>query len=249
MTGALQSAFQNFKSSVKVIPISLLVAGAGGNGAGGIDYYSGGQGGDAGRGGTVYDTINRIQVNSNYTITVGNSSATYGERVWNGSSWVTTAGGNGGTSSISGKFGLNTGLSAPGGLGTSSAGGGSGGAGLNTYSLTPAVYSEIIGSGVNYSGGASGGTYRTYVGGAGVGADGINYGNPGGGGNGGSVSFGASGVGARGGRAATGAVIMRCKQSDYTSYTATGATVTTVTVNSIVYTLFTWTTSGSITFT
>ena len=244
MTGAIHSAFQNFRSSVKVIPINLLVAGAGG-----IDYYSGGQGGNAGRGGTVYDNSNRIEVNSNYTITVGSSSATYGERVWNGSSWVDTAGGNGGASSVSGKFGLDTGLYADGGLGTGSVGGGSGGAGLNTYSLTPSVYSEINGTGANYGGGGSGGTYRTYLGGAGAGLDGTGYGQASWGGNGGNIAFGASGVGARGGRAASGVVIMRCKQSDYTSYTATGATVTTITVSSIVYTVFTWTTGGSITFT
>ena len=247
MTGALQSAFQNFKSSVKIINIDLLVVGAGGGGAGGTYFDSGGYGGDAGRGATVYDTSNRVIVNSSYTVTVA-AATNYGEQVWNGSSWVTTAGGNGGASSISGIFGINAGLNAPGGLGTSSAGGAGSGVGLNTYSITPNVYSAIAG-GNYYGGGASGGTYRTYLGGAGAGTSGSSYGSAGGGGNGGSTSFGASGVGARGGGGAAGIVIMRCRQDAYTSYTASGATVTTITIDSIVYSLFTWTTSGSITFT
>ncbi len=244
MSGLLQSTFQNVRKFPKIIPINLLVIGAGGGGAGGT-YYGDGRGGNAGYAATVYDTSNVITTNFTYTVTVASSTGG-GYQNWNGSSWVITPGGTGGASYISGTFRSNVGLTAPGGSGTSGFGGGSGGAGLST---SGSVYSAITGSGVYYASGASGGGYKVFIGGTGAGASGSSPGSAGGGGGGAGTAFGYTGLGANGGGGAAGIVIMRCRQNAYTTYTASGVTQTTVTIDSIVYTLFTWNTSGTIIFT
>jgi len=244
MSGLLQSIFQNFRKFPKIIPINLLVIGAGGGGAGGA-YYNDGRGGNAGYAATVYDTSNVITTNFTYTVTVASSTGG-GSQTWNGSSWVVTPGGTGGASYISGTFRSNVGLTAPGGSGTAGFGGGSGGAGLSTP--LGGVYSAITG-GAYYASGASGGGYQVYIGGTGGGASGSSPGSAGGGGGGAGTAFGYQGLGAPGGGGAAGIVIMRCRQDAYTTATQSGATQTTVTIDSIVYTLFTWNTSGTIIFT
>ena len=241
----MQSNFQNFRKFPKIIPINLLVIGAGGGGAGGTYFDFGGYGGNAGGGATVYDTSNVIATDFTYTTTVASNTGG-GSQTWNGYSWVTTPGGTGGASYISGVFRSNVGLNAPGGGGTSGAGGGSAGAGSST---SGSVYSDITGSGVYYAGGASGGAKQLYIGGIGYGASGSSPGSAGGGGAGGGKWGTTEYPGAHGGGGAGGRVIMRCRQDAYTTYTASGATFTTVTINNIVYALFTWNTSGSIIFT
>ena len=52
--------------------------------------------------------------------------------------------------------------------------------------------------------------------------------------------------GSTGGRGAAGCVIMRIKSDTFTTSNTTGATVSTATVNSIVYSIFTWNTSGTL---
>ena len=248
MSGLIQSIFQNSRKFPKIIPISLLVVGAGGGGAGGT-YYGDGRGGNAGYGATVYDTSNAIATDFTYTVTVAGGTGG-GSQTWNGSSWVVTPGGTGDASYISGNFRVNAGLNAPGGSGTSGIAGGSGGAGQSTYSITPFVYSSITGAGDYYSGGGGGGGKQVYIGGTGAGASGSTPGQGGGGGGGAGTSFGYTGLGANGGGGAAGVVIMRCRQDAYTTYTATGSpNVTFPTIDSIVYSVFKWTTSGSITFT
>ena len=248
MSGLMQSIFQNYRKFPKIIPISLLVVGAGGGGAGGT-YYGDGRGGNAGYGATVYDTSNAIATDFTYTVTVAGGTGG-GSQTWNGSSWVVTPGGTGAESYISGHFRVNAGLTAPGGYGTSGIAGGSGGAGQSTADITPFVYSSITGAGGYYSGGGSGGGASLFVGGIGTGASGGVPGQGGGGGAGAGTSFGYTGLGANGGGGAAGVVIMRCRQDAYTTYTATGSPdVTFPTIDSIVYSVFKWTTNGSIKFT
>lgn len=254
MTGVIHSVFQNFKSSVKIIAVDLLVVGAGGGasaGQGGTSDISTGQGGNAARGATVSSSSNRVKINSSYTIQVGIAGS--GGFQQSTSPFTRVSGTDGGSSSISGVFGVNTGLTAAGGLGTGSFGGGtvngSSRNGLNTTGITPSTTNSITGSSITYGGGGGGGTARSYIGGSGAGANGSNPGRAGFGGNGGSTSFGWSGTGASGGNGAGGTVIMRCRQDAYTTFTQTNATVTTITVNNVTYKVFTWITGGTITFT
>ena len=244
----MQIMFKNSRKFPKVIPINLLVVGAGGGGAGGT-YYGDGRGGNAGYGATVYDISNVIATDFTYTVTVAGGTGG-GSQTWNGSSWVLTPGGTGNASYISGNFREYAYISASGGSGTGGYAGGSGGAGQSTYSITPFVSSSITGNSLSYSGGGAGGGYKAYIGGTGFGASGSTPGQAGGGGGGAGNSFGYTGLGAGGGGGAAGVVIMRCRQDAYTTYTATGSlNVTFPTINFIVYSVFKWTTSGSITFT
>jgi len=85
-----------------------------------------------------------------------------------------------------------------------------------------------------------------------AGANATNYGQGGGGGYGGVYEYFSAGyymfTGGLGGNSGAGIAIIRCRQSDFVSYTMAGGAATTTTSNGIVYSIFTFTTSGSITF-
>ena len=232
----IQVAFQSFKNFTRSISINLLVIGAGGGGYSGnyaVALGGNGYGGNGGFGATISNNVNTIKTNTLYTVTVAPANG-YNQ------------GQAGAASSITGVFESNIGLTAAGGAsggGTGGAGGGNGSSGTGTNGTIPEY-----GAG-SYGGGGAGGAYNNSYGGSNPGAVGSQPGQGGGGGAGGSTNFGYNGYPGAGGNGAAGVVKIRMNPTAYTSYTATNVTFTSITVDSIVYSLFTWTTSGNITFT
>ncbi len=241
-------------------------------------YASGGHnGGNAGYSGMVVSGQTKIMSSSTYSITIapgaiydpaGNAAGigTNGSPSYiNGpfpdsvsSSMVKNFTNNvvGSTVVVGGFPGV---INAAGGLGGIGQGGGS----LLSHAFPPAYLgrtttSTVFASNIsgtnsyygngNTGGGLSGGGPAT----AAAGANATNYGPGGGGGYGGVYYYSSNGyymsTGGLGGNSGAGISIIRCRQSDFVSYTMAGGAATTTTSNGIVYSIFTFTTSGIITF-
>lgn len=246
MSGLIQSIFQNFRKHPRIIPIDFTVVGAGGHGysgypntglsATGTSGTGGGSAGNGGNGGAVvtgiasfWETISNTLIN----VTVGAGTDGSGQssliQFDNFKTWtnVTSSGGAVGSGWAGGSLVIVGGYYARNGSGGLISNGSG-----NGYSYVTQTY---------YGSGGAGGTAFNN---GNTGAHGANNsGNGGGGGHGG----GNTTNGGPGGNGGSGFVNIRCKQSDCSSYSATGVpAVTTITISSVIYTLFTFNTSGTL---
>lgn len=256
MSGLIQSKFQNFRKFPKIIPIDFTVVGAGGHGYSGYPNTGasssgqsqgngGGSGGNGGNGGVVltgtasfWETIIRNQFGSLLTPLIN----------------VTVGAGSGESSAIwFDNFKTWTNVTSPGGAAATNW---AGGTLVTTGSSPPYFYARNGSGGLISNGSNSGFSYvtGTYYGNGGAGGPAFGNGNQGAHGPSNSGSGGQGGhgggnttIGGPPGQGGSGFVHIRCKQSDFSSFSATGGPVlTTITISNVIYTLFTFNTSGTL---